>query len=146
MKLNFPEYQFRISKEKETLKIFDPIRKKNIVLTPEEWVRQHVIQYLIQECKISPALIAVERAFEFNHLKKRFDILVFNQLGKPHLLVECKSFEVELNSETLMQIATYNQIFKVNHLWISNGLQHHSFQLSENAEGFIHTSSEMLIM
>lgn len=146
MKLNFPEYQFRISKEKETLKIFDPIRKKNIVLTPEEWVRQHVIQYLIQECKISPALIAIERAFEFNHLKKRFDILVFNQQGKPHLLVECKSFEVELNSETLMQIATYNKIFKVNHLWISNGLQHHSFQLNETNENFMHKSSENLIM
>jgi hypothetical protein len=146
MKLNFPEYPFRIIKENDTLKIYDPIRKKNIVLTPEEWVRQHVIQYLIHECKISAALIAVERAFEFNHLKKRFDILVFNQQGKPHLLVECKSFEVDLNSETLMQIATYNQIFKVNHLWISNGLQHHSFQLSESVDGFIHTSSNKLIL
>jgi hypothetical protein len=146
MKLNFPEYPFRIIKENDTLKIYDPIRKKNIVLTPEEWVRQHVIQYLIHECKISAALIAVERAFEFNHLKKRFDVLVFNQQGKPHLLVECKSFEVDLNSETLMQIATYNQIFKVNHLWISNGLQHHSFQLNEDGNGFIHTSSENLVI
>ena len=146
MKLNFPEYSFRIVREKNSIKIFDPIRKKFFVLTPEEWVRQHVIQYLIQDCKISPALIAVERAFEFNQLKKRFDILVFNHLGLPHLLVECKSFEVNLSNETLMQISTYNKIFNVKHLWISNGQQHHSFSLNDNADSFIHTSSEKLIL
>jgi hypothetical protein len=146
MKLNFPEYNLRISKENNTLKIFDPIRRKNIVLTPEEWVRQHVIQYLIQDCKISPALIAVERSFEFNHLKKRFDVLVFDNLAKPFILVECKSFDIELNSETLMQIATYNKIFNVSNLWISNGLQHHSFQLKDDDESFVHKSSEKLIL
>ncbi|MFY8019597.1 MAG: type I restriction enzyme HsdR N-terminal domain-containing protein [Bacteroidia bacterium] len=146
MKLNFPEYSFRIIKEKESLKIFDPIRKKYVVLTPEEWVRQHVIQHLILDCKIPPSLIAIERAFEFNHLKKRFDILVFNNQAQPSILVECKSFDIELSSETLMQISTYNQVFNVRNLWISNGIQHHSFQLNESSNGFIHLSSEKLIL
>jgi hypothetical protein len=114
--------------------IFDPIRKKNIVLTPEEWVRQHVIAFLVQTQKYPMSLIAVERMITFNQLKKRFDVLVYNKSGKPEILIECKAPEVKLSSETLFQIATYNMIFKVPYLFVSNGMKHLLFQLNEEGK------------
>jgi hypothetical protein len=132
--LNFPLYIFRLSKLDQTEFIFDPIRKKNIVLTPEEWVRQHVIAFLVQTQKYPMSLIAVERMINFNQLKKRFDVLVYNKSGKPEILIECKAPEVKLSSETLFQIATYNMIFKVPYLFVSNGMKHLLFQLNEEGK------------
>ncbi len=132
--LNFPLYIFRLSKLDQTEFIFDPIRKKNIVLTPEEWVRQHVIAFLVQTQKYPMSLIAVERMITFNQLKKRFDVLVYNKSGKPEILIECKAPEVKLSSETLFQIATYNMIFKVPYLFVSNGMKHLLFQLNEEGK------------
>lgn len=129
--LNFPLYTFRLSKLDQTELIFDPIRKKNIVLTPEEWVRQHVIAFLVQTQKYPVSLIAVERMITFNQLKKRFDVLVYNKNGKPEILIECKAPEVKLSSETLFQISTYNMVFKVPYLFVSNGMKHLLFQLNE---------------
>jgi len=129
--LNFPPYTFKLSKLDQTEFIFDPIRKKNIVLTPEEWVRQHVIAFLVQTQKYPMSLIAVERMISFNQLKKRFDVLVYNKSGKPEILIECKAPKVKLSSETLFQIATYNMVYKVPYLFVSNGLKHLLFQLNE---------------
>jgi len=129
--LNFPDYTFRLSKLDQTELIYDPIRKKNIVLTPEEWVRQHVIAFLVQTQKYPMSLIAVERMITFNRLKKRFDVLVYNKNGRPEILIECKAPEVKLSSETLFQISTYNMVYKVPYLFISNGMKHLLFQLND---------------
>ena len=142
--LNFPAYSFRLSKLNEREFIFDPIRKKEVVLTPEEWVRQHVIAFFSETQKYPVSLIAVEREIKFNQLKKRFDVLLFNKKGEPEMLVECKAPEVKLSSETLFQIATYNMVFKVPFLFVSNGLSHLLFQLNE--EGTYVSSAEFPII
>lgn len=126
--LNFPQYLFSIETREGKEFIFDPIRKKWIVLTPEEWVRQHVIAYLVQTEKLPASLLAVERLIKYNKLSKRFDLLLFNAMGKPQMLIECKAPEVKLSNETLFQIATYNMVFGVPYLFITNGLQHQIYQ------------------
>jgi hypothetical protein len=130
--LNFPVYEFKLFREEEKEYIFDPIRKKKVVLTPEEWVRQHVLAFLVQTKGYPVSLIAVERMITFNQLKKRFDVLVFNKQGKPEILIECKAPEVNLSNETLFQISTYNMVFKVPYLFVSNGMKHLLFQLNES--------------
>jgi hypothetical protein len=132
MQLNFPEYAFKIEQQGERLKIYDSIRKKWVILTPEEWVRQHAIAYLVQTKNYAASLIAVERSLTFNGLQKRFDVLVYNKLAQPFLLVECKAPEVALSEDTLMQICTYNTQFKVPYLWVSNGLSHIVFGLTQH--------------
>lgn len=131
--LNFPVYHFQLTEGSGKTFIFDPVRKKNVALTPEEWVRQHVISYFIQTLNFPQSLIAVERALTFNKRRKRFDLLVYNKTGKPEILVECKSSGVTLSKETLFQIATYNMVFEVPYLFVSNGMQHLLFML--NKEG-----------
>ncbi len=107
-KLNLPQYKFNIkSKENKTL-IFDEIRKKYIVLTPEEWVRQHFVCYLQHEKNYPISLISVEKQLIINNLKKRFDILVFNRNGQPKIIVECKAPSVKITQDTFDQIARYN--------------------------------------
>ncbi|OYU94912.1 MAG: restriction endonuclease subunit R [Bacteroidetes bacterium B1(2017)] len=129
--LNFPAYTFQLSRSEEKEFIYDPIRKKKVVLTPEEWVRQHVLAFLVQTQNYPMSLIAVERMIQFNNLKKRFDVMLYNKQGHPQMLIECKAPEVNLSSETLFQISTYNMVFKVPHLFVSNGLKHLLFQLNE---------------
>jgi type I site-specific restriction endonuclease len=142
--LNFPAYQFQLNRVEEKSYIFDPIRKKWVVLTPEEWVRQHLILFLVQTKKYPASLLAVERLITFNKLKKRFDLLLFNKTGKPEMLIECKAPEVNLSKETLFQIATYNMVFKVPYLFISNGLNHLLFQLNEEGN-YVRTQEMPLI-
>jgi len=129
--LNFPSYEFRIERKEEDLKIYDGFRRKWVILTPEEWVRQHVLAFLVQTKNYAASLIAVERSLVFNTRRKRFDILVFDKQAKPFMLVECKAPEVALSEETLMQVCTYNTVFKVPYLFISNGLSHLLFSLNE---------------
>lgn len=131
MQLNFPSYEFRIEHKEQDLKIYDGFRKKWVILTPEEWVRQHVLAFLVQTKNYAASLIAVERSLVFNTRRKRFDILVFDKQAKPFMLVECKAPEVALSAETLMQVCTYNTVFKVPFLFISNGLSHLLFSLNE---------------
>jgi hypothetical protein len=131
MQLNFPSYEFRIERKEDSLKIYDAFRRRWVVLTPEEWVRQHVLAFLVQTKNYAASLIAVERSLVFNTRRKRFDILVFDKQAKPFMLVECKAPEVALSEETLMQVCTYNTVFKVPYLFISNGLSHLLFSLNE---------------
>ncbi len=142
--LNFPAYQFQLNRVEEKNYIFDPIRKKWVVLTPEECVRQHLILFLVQTKRYPASLLAVERLITFNKLKKRFDLLMFNKAGKPEMLIECKAPEVNLSKETLFQIATYNMVFKVPYLFISNGLSHLLFQLNEEGN-YVRTQEMPLI-
>jgi hypothetical protein len=124
MQLNFPTYKFKTKREQDINYVFDIIRKKYVVLTPEEWVRQHIVHYLITEKKYPQSLIALERGLTINGRKKRFDVLVFNKNGQPFLLIECKSPDIEVNKAVFEQIAVYNSQFKASYLLVSNGLQH----------------------
>ena len=123
VQLNFPTYDFRISDIEGKTYIFDIIRKKYVMLTPEEWVRQHIVKFLIDN-QYPISLISVEKQIKVNHLKKRFDVLVFNKLTTPVMLIECKAPDIKLTQESLNQIALYNTQFKVDYLFISNGIQH----------------------
>lgn len=140
-KLNFPEYNFRITKENNTLYIFDDIRKKRLVLTPEEWVRQHLIQYLIYEKSFPKGLISLEAGLKVNSLQKRYDVLVYNKQGSPQVLIECKAPTIKINQEVFQQILVYNTKVKAPFLLISNGLNHHFLNI--NKEGRYNFLSEI---
>jgi hypothetical protein len=132
--LNLPTYQIKITKQLNKPFIYDEIRKKYVSLTPEEWVRQHILNYLLNHKKFSKALIAVERKLNYLNSFKRFDILVFNNKAKADILIECKAPNVNLTSETALQLSLYNQQYKANIIIISNGLKHFSWKLDENME------------
>lgn len=136
-KLNLPAYSFKIIKKKEKFYIFDDIRKKNIFLTPEEWVRQHFIQFLIQEKNYPKSLIAVEKEIKVNNLKKRFDILVFNKKGEHEIIVECKSAKIKITQATFDQIARYNLQLKANYLIVTNGLEHYFCKMDFEKQKYI---------
>lgn len=122
--LNLPKAELKIKSSENTLYIFDIIRKKYVVLTPEEWVRQHVIHYLITSKGYPKSLIAVEKQLIINTLKKRFDILVFNTKGLPDLIIECKSPSINISQDTFDQIARYNLKINATLLMVTNGLAH----------------------
>jgi len=124
-KLNLPPYSFKIKSKENKLYIFDMLRKKNVVLTPEEWVRQNYIQYLIVEKKYPKSLIAIEKQLKINNLNKRTDILIFDKNGKTNIIVECKAPKVKITQETFDQIARYNLGLNANYLIVTNGLQHY---------------------
>lgn len=122
--LNLPTYSFKIKNKENKLYIFDIVRKKSVVLTPEEWVRQNFIQYLLLEKKYPKSLIAIEKQLKVNGLIKRTDILIFNQSGVPYIIVECKSPSVKISQDTFDQIARYNIELQAEYLIVTNGLQH----------------------
>jgi hypothetical protein len=127
--LNLPEYSFRIAgKEGEEI-ILDPIRKKYVRLTPEEWVRQNFVQYLIQEGKYPAGLIAIEIMSKFNKLKNRIDILVHDRSGNPVMIVECKSPDIKIDDEVFDQIVRYNMGFRVPYLIVTNGMDHYACKI-----------------
>lgn len=123
MQLNFPTYNFKVKKVENRNYIFDIIRKKFVVLTPEEWVRQHLVHYLIEHCGCTPSLIAVEKGLTVNGLQKRFDVLVYDNKGKAILLAECKAPDIQLSASTFLQAAVYNKSLAVSSLVITNGLE-----------------------
>ena len=124
-KLNFPTYPFRLKNSKNKRLIFDEIRKIFVILQDEEWVRQHCIQYLIQEKNYPKSLINVEKELRVNNLRKRYDIVVYNPDGGIHLIVECKAPKIKINQETFDQIARYNLALNATYLMITNGLNHY---------------------
>jgi hypothetical protein len=128
--LNLPEYSFRITGTEGKEMILDPLRKKYVRLTSEEWVRQNFVQYLIHEGKYPPGLIGIEVLFKYNKLKKRVDILVHNRAGEPVMIVECKSPYVKLDDVVFDQIATYNLQFRVPYLVVTNGLVHYACRIN----------------
>ena len=124
-KLAFNEYKLitKISKNKSY--IFDTIRKTFVILTAEEWVRQHVIQFLIKEKKAPKSWINVEKQFMLAGLKKRFDIIVFSSDGRVQVLVECKAPSVSISQSSFDQIARYNLKFNSEYMMVTNGLNHY---------------------
>jgi len=123
--LNFPNYSFRFKNSENIREIFDPIRKKFVVLTPEEWVRQHTLAYLMQEKQMPKTLINVERKIIIYGVPKRYDIVVHYPNGSICLLVECKAPNVIINQEVFDQIAQYNLSLKADMLMVTNGLNHY---------------------
>ena len=123
--LNLPIYSIKLIKEGNKTLVFDPIRKKNIILTPEEWVRQNFIQFLIKEKNYPPSLIAVEMEINLLNTKKRCDIVLYNNKGLPHMIVECKAPSIKISQDTFDQIARYNITLKTDLLVVTNGLQHY---------------------
>lgn len=126
--LNLPSYSFRLKSSENKTLIFDIIRKKYVVLTPEEWVRQHILHYLIHEKKYPISLIAIEKQLKINSLTKRTDIVVYNRKGLPEIIVECKAPSISISQETFDQIARYNLTLEANYLMVSNGLNHYYCQ------------------
>lgn len=124
--LNFPEYNFKTDHKDGQTSIFDPLRKRYVHLTPEEWVRQHLIRYLIEEKVVPFTLIASEKRVLVNGLKQRFDLLVFAKTGHPLMICECKSPDIRLSEDTFHQAIRYNLTLKAHFLLISNGLEHHA--------------------
>lgn len=136
-KLNFPVYSFRFKNSENKVSIFDEIRKKFILLTPEEWVRQHVIQFLLQEKKYPKSLINVEKLIKINDLNKRYDGVVFQPNGEIFLLIECKAPEVPISQHTFDQIARYNLVLKAKYLMVTNGMNHYFCQMDFENEKYV---------
>lgn len=136
-KLNFPDFSFRFKNSENNLLVFDEIRKKFVVLTPEEWVRIHVVQYLIQEKNYPKSLINVEKVIKLNGLTKRYDVVVFQPDGSILLVVECKQPNVAITQSVFDQIARYNLTLKANYLMVTNGLNHYFCQMDFENEKYI---------
>lgn len=123
-KLNLPEFDYKLKKTEGKVCIFDVIRKKYLVLTPEEWVRQHFVNYLLSEKKIPRSLIRIEGGLMYNALQKRSDIVVYDRSGAPWLIVECKSPAVPVSPAALAQAALYNATLRAPYISVTNGLVH----------------------
>ena len=134
--LNFPYYSFRFKNSENKVSIFDEIRKKFIILTPEEWVRQHVVRFLLEEKKYPKSLINVEKVLTINGLRKRYDIVVFNSDGSIFVLVECKAPEIKTSQATFDQIARYNMTLKAEYLMVTNGHNHYFCQMDFENEKY----------
>lgn len=138
-KLNLPEYSFKIRNTEGKPFIFDVYRKKYVRLTPEEWVRQNFIQFLVTEKKYSPSLLVVEGSVKVNNNPQRADLIVFDRSGNPALVAEFKAPEVKISQQTFDQIVRYNMQLKVKFLIVSNGLEHYCCSLNyvENTYAYL---------
>lgn len=134
--LNFPSFNFRFKNSENKVAIFDEIRKKFIILTPEEWVRQHVVRFLLEEKKYPKSYINVEKLLKINDLKKRYDIVVYNPDGSIFILVECKAPEIKISQNTFDQIARYNLTLKAQFLMVTNGHNHYFCQMDFENEKY----------
>ncbi len=130
--LNLPPAELKLTKKEGKVFVWCIVRKLNLLLTPEEWVRQHLIHFLYFHKSFPISLIASEYTLKLNDLNRRSDIVVFGKNGEPLLIAECKATTVKINNETLLQIAQYNSKLKVPHLILSNGLDHYYLKWEGN--------------
>lgn len=136
-KLNFPNYTFRFKNSENKIAAFDEIRKKFIILTPEEWVRLHTVQYLKVEKLFPLSYINVEKQLLLGKVIKRYDVVVFNSEGGIHLIVECKAPSIKITQATFDQIARYNMNLRAKYLMVTNGLDHFFCRMDYEAEKYI---------
>ena len=122
--LNFPPYDIETRHDADREWVFDPIRKQWVVLLPEEWVRQHVLVFLMQDRQVPAGLIAVEKGFSYQGKPYRADIIVHDRQGKAALMIECKAPDVAISQAAFDQVATYNQVIRARYLYVTNGLLH----------------------
>ena len=139
IKLNLPIAKLKLYEKNNITYVNCLIRKKKIILTPEEWVRQHLISYLDSNFNYSKSRMAVEFELKYNKLSKRADIVFFDKKLMPYLLVECKAPEVKLDKNVLHQIVTYNAKLNAPFLLISNGIEHYIFEVSNGEINPINT-------
>jgi len=137
IKIEFPKQQIKIEQRRGVNEIFDIIRKKWVILSPEEWVRQNILDYLLISKKYPASLIAVEKEIKLGELKKRCDIVVYNRETKPWMIIECKEMNVSLSQKTLDQILRYHITLPANYLIITNGV--YSFGFVKKDGKFIET-------
>jgi hypothetical protein len=124
-KLNLPEYEFRYKQEEESLYVLDVFRKRFVMFTPEEEVRQRFARYLIEEKEFPLELMMTEYTLKLNEMTRRCDILVHKPAGYPAVLIECKAPEVKIGQNTFDQVARYNLVFNVKYLMVTNGIKHY---------------------
>lgn len=130
LKLIFPEFEYKLTKKEGKLFIFDSIAKKYRALSPEEWVRQHCLNYLTKHLGYPASNIQIERAFKVNKLVRRTDIQVFNSSGQLLIIIECKAPHIEINEITFQQISQYQQKNNAPYLALTNGLENHIFEIN----------------
>jgi hypothetical protein len=137
-KLNLPAYSFRIKlNENNKRVIFDPVRKKNVLLTPEEWVRQNIMRFLIEDRHFPSSLVSIESLVKINKLSRRFDALVYSRMGNTLLLIECKAPTVAINQETFDQVLAYNYSLNAPYLLVTNGLKHYFCKIDLQRKQYI---------
>lgn len=122
--LNLPQFPLKITKKDNQLFVFDVFRKKKVLLTPEEWVRQHLLWHLVENLDFPKGLMAVEYGIKVNQLNRRCDAVVFDRNRHPVMILECKAPHIQIDERTFGQIAQYNFKLNVDFLFLSNGLQH----------------------
>lgn len=135
--LNFPHFEFKLRNSNNRQEIFDPIRHKYVTLTPEEWVRQHLIAHLVRIKGYPVAMIGVEKQLMLNKLPKRFDLVVFGRNAAPFLLVECKAPGVEITEKTFDQAARYNMLLQAEYFLITNGLEHYTCRIDYKNKQYV---------
>ena len=135
-RLNFPTGDFRFKNSENKVSIFDRIRKKFVILTPEEWVRQHAVHYLEKELDYPLSLINVEKSIKVNGLTRRFDIVVFSRAGAIEILVECKAPEIAITQSVFDQAARYNLTTGARFLMLTNGIQHYTCSVNHEASRY----------
>jgi type I site-specific restriction endonuclease len=134
--LNLPVAGLRIREQNGKMQIFDGIRGKFVSLTPEEWVRQHFVRFLVEFKQVPETLLAVEYSLRYNRMKKRSDIVVFGRDGRPVLMVECKAPDVPVSQDVFRQVAIYNMTLHVPYLVVTNGMQHYACRVDFDAGKF----------
>ncbi len=137
LKLNLPEYNIKVINKRGKLYIYDIIRNNYFKLTPEEWVRQNFIHYLVYSKGYPKMLMGVEYSICYNNMIKRIDIVVFSIDNKPLLIVECKAPFIDIREDAFKQISIYNSIIKSKYIVVSNGLKHYIAYYNEGGEIFL---------
>ncbi len=122
--LNLPDYDPTLRCDGENLEIYDPFRRQYVRLSPEEWVRQHFLEYLTKHCGYPAGLVAVEKGFRFQGMARRADIVVHDRRGRPFLMVECKAPGIPISQSTFDQVSRYNRVVSADYLVVTNGLKH----------------------
>lgn len=135
--LNFPSYEFEMREEGDQTLILDTLRQRWLHMLPEEWVRQHMVQYLIQEKKAPVGLIGIEKGFQFQGMQRRADIIVHDRKGSPVLMVECKAPTVKIDQAVFDQIARYNMVIHARYLFVTNGLQHYCYTIDGDKKEYV---------
>ncbi len=134
--LNLPQYSFRIKERGGKRYIFDAMRQKWVVLTPEEWVRQNFIRFLITEKNYPSALISIEHPIRMNRLNFRSDAVIYTKSGEPLVIIECKAPEVKISQAAFDQIVRYNFDLKVKYLMVTNGINHYCCMIDQDMIGY----------
>ncbi|WP_397547458.1 type I restriction enzyme HsdR N-terminal domain-containing protein [Rhodothermus marinus] len=127
--LNFPAYSFRLQRRGGQVYLLDPLRRRWVRLTPEEWVRQHLAQYLVQALKCPPSLVALEASFTDQGMGRRADLVVYDRAGRPLLLAECKAPTVPITQEVIEQAGRYNRVIGARYLLVTNGHTHYLWHI-----------------